>query len=88
MKKTRGKVKSDTDLLRECKKGDIKAFEQLVLRHQETIYFFALRLVGNEIEAQDLAQNTFIQVFKNVHKFKEKSEFNLHFALEEQNSDI
>ncbi|MDY6973178.1 MAG: sigma-70 family RNA polymerase sigma factor [Thermodesulfobacteriota bacterium] len=68
-------MKSDIELLHEFKKGNPRAFDQLVLRHQKTIYFLALRLLGNEVEAQDLAQNTFVQVFRNAHRFKGKSEF-------------
>ena len=68
-------MKSDAELLQEFKKGNLEAFDQLVLRHQKTIYFLVLRLVGDETDAEDLAQKTFVQVFKNGHRFKENSQF-------------
>jgi len=68
-------LKSDIELLQEFNKGKFEAFDQLVLRHQRDIYFLTLRLAGNEMEAEDLAQKTFIQVFINGHKFKGKSQF-------------
>ena len=68
-------MKSDTELLQEFKNGSNEAFDQLVLKHQKSIYFLILRLVGNKIEAEDLSQKTFVQAFKNSHRFKGKSQF-------------
>ena len=41
--------------------GDTEAFEALVLEHQNKVYSLALRMVGNEEDARDMAQEAFIR---------------------------
>ncbi len=62
-------------LIRRSKKGDRDAFEVLALNYMNKTYNIALGLVGNEEDAKDVVQETFIKVFRGIHKFKEKSKF-------------
>ena len=62
-------------LIRRSKKGDRDAFEVLVLNYMNKIYNIAFGLVGNNEDAKDVVQETFIKVFKNIHTFKGKSQF-------------
>ena len=39
--------------------GDTEAFEALVLEHQNKVYSLALRMVGNEEDARDMAQDVY-----------------------------
>ena len=45
--------------------GDTEAFEALVLEHQNKVYSLALRMVGNEEDARDMAQEAFIRAFNS-----------------------
>lgn len=50
------------------------AFKALVRKHQEKVRNTCYRFVGNPEDAEDLAQDVFIQVFKSLSEFREESE--------------
>lgn len=62
-------------LLEKAKAGDISAFEQLIECYQRKIYNIALRIVGNYDDANDLAQEVLIRIFKSIGSFKQQSSF-------------
>jgi RNA polymerase sigma-70 factor (ECF subfamily) len=66
---------SDEELLRMFRDGDNPdyAFNLLVRKYQEKIYFFIRRMVVNHDDANDLVQNVFIKVWRNLHHFREDS---------------
>ena len=55
--------------------GDSSAFEKLVLRYQNQVYNLALRMVSNETDAQDLAQEAFIRAWRALGSFQYSSQF-------------
>jgi RNA polymerase sigma-70 factor (ECF subfamily) len=66
---------SDNQLLDQYAAGDETAFEQLVRRHQRTIYDLAYRMLENHADAADLAQKAFVQAFLNLRTFRRESSF-------------
>jgi RNA polymerase sigma-70 factor, ECF subfamily len=66
---------SEKLLLEKSKAGDIAAFEQLIECYQRKIYNIALRIVGNYDDANDLAQEVFIRIYKSIGNFKQQSSF-------------
>jgi RNA polymerase sigma-70 factor (ECF subfamily) len=50
-----------------------KAFEALVIKYQEKLYWHIRRLVHFHEDADDVIQNTFIKVFKNIKSFRSDS---------------
>lgn len=56
-------------------KGDTKAFSVLVDRYKHMVYTLALRMVRNKEEAEEVSQDTFLNVYKNLSKFKADSKF-------------
>ncbi len=62
-------------LVHNSQKGDLDAFEQLVIKYQDRIYTLALRYLGNEEDAWDAAQEVFIKAYKSLHTFKGTSSF-------------
>jgi RNA polymerase sigma-70 factor (ECF subfamily) len=50
--------------------GDMAAFDEIMREHQETVFRVAMRFVKNEVEAQDVAQDAFLNVFRKLHTFK------------------
>jgi RNA polymerase sigma-70 factor (ECF subfamily) len=73
--KDRGMEASDNHLIDRYTAGDDTAFEQLVRRHQRTIYDLAYRMLENHADAADLAQKVFVQAFLHVHTFRRESSF-------------
>ena len=66
---------SDAILVKKAQLGDSRAFGKLVTRYQNKVLYLAYDLVGSYIDAQDIAQNSFFQAFKNLAFFQAKSSF-------------
>lgn len=61
--------KSDADLLGEALAGGKTAFTLFIRRHQETVYRFVRRYVGDSEEASDLVQETFVAAWEAIGRF-------------------
>lgn len=66
---------SDLALATAAGKGDMGAFEQLYERHNRRVYSLCLRMTQNPAEAEDLAQEAFIQLFRKIGSFRGDSAF-------------
>jgi RNA polymerase sigma-70 factor (ECF subfamily) len=55
--------------------GDTDAFRQIVERYQSKVYNLALRMTGNPEDALDIAQESFLRVFRALKTFKGDSSF-------------
>ncbi len=64
---------TDEELVALAAGGDEKAFNTLVEEHLREVYSFAVRLVGNQHEAEDIVQETFVKVWKNLKKYNPAS---------------
>ena len=65
----------ETDLLAQAQAGDHHAFAQLYSLHKRRIYSLCLRMVGNVAEAEDLTQETFLQLHRKIATFRGDSAF-------------
>lgn len=63
------------DLIVRAQGDDLGAFEGLVLMYQDKVYTHCLRLAGNPDDAQDLAQDVFVQAFKGIRSFRSEADF-------------
>lgn len=66
---------SDLALAIAAGKGDMGAFEKLYERHNRRVYSLCLRMTQNAAEAEDLAQEAFIQLFRKIGSFRGDSAF-------------
>jgi RNA polymerase sigma-70 factor (ECF subfamily) len=66
---------SDHMLAQRAAGGDIEAFEALYERHNRRVYSLCLRMTQNASEAEDLAQEVFIQLFRKIGSFRGESAF-------------
>lgn len=57
-------------LIRQAKKGDVAAFNRLVLHYQEVVYNVAYRIMGEPQSAEDIAQETFITAYQSLNSFR------------------
>ena len=60
----------DQQLLQALRQKDEKAFRQLVISYQEMIISTCYGFLHNQQEAEDVAQEVFIQVFRKIDKFR------------------
>ena len=65
----------DVDLVKRTQNGDIRAFEKLFLSYQKRVYNLAFRMSGNEADAADLTQETFIHAYQSIAKIKNAEAF-------------
>ncbi|OGY41200.1 MAG: hypothetical protein A2Y82_02030 [Candidatus Buchananbacteria bacterium RBG_13_36_9] len=68
---------TDIQLIKKHLKRDSQAFELLISRYLKPIYSFIYRLVKNADEAEDITQEVFIKVWKNLKKFDQKKSFKI-----------
>ena len=50
--------------------GDLGAFNQLVLKHQDAAYHHALAMLNDEWRAEDVTQDSLLKAFQNIHGFR------------------
>ena len=60
---------SDEYLINAYREGDEGVFTELVERHLKSTYSFAVRLTGNENDAEDIVQESFLKAWKHLKKF-------------------
>mgnify|MGYP001038973868 FL=1 len=68
-------IEKEKKLVGQAKKGNIKAFEQLVLEHEKIVYNIIYRIMDNEEDTYDLSQETFIKAYTKINQFNEESRF-------------
>ena len=70
-------VQSDPDaaLMLRVKRGDRAAFAELVDKYKQPVMNFIFRRLRDETEAEDLAQNVFLQVYKSRGRYKQTAKF-------------
>ena len=72
---TETKETTDYALAQKAADGDMQAFEELYKRHNRRVYSLCLRMTQNVSEAEDLAQEVFIQLFRKIGSFRGESAF-------------
>jgi len=65
----------DAALMLRVKRGDVRAFEQLVEKYKHPVINVIARTLRDLTEAEDLAQNVFVQVFKSADRYKATAKF-------------
>jgi RNA polymerase sigma-70 factor, ECF subfamily len=68
-------VDPDAALMLRVKRGDMAAFTQLVETYKQPVINLAYRTLRDETEAEDLAQNVFVQVFKSAPRYQVTAKF-------------
>ncbi len=68
-------MREDGELIQRCKEGDLEAFEMLVKKYRNEAVNIAYSLLGCRADGEDVAQESFIKIYRNIGGFKEKSKF-------------
>lgn len=66
---------SDWDLVALAHKGDMGAFAELVRRHERPIVHFCQRMLGSREDAEDVAQETFVRVYRYLPRLTPSAKF-------------
>lgn len=65
----------DVRLMALVSEGDSGAFEQLVERHQRLVVGTVTRMLGNNSDAEDIAQQVFVRVWKSAKRYVPRAKF-------------
>ncbi len=65
----------DLSLVQALQVGDDSALDELMTRHKAALFGFICRYVGNEADAAELTQETFVRAYFNIRSFLPKSRF-------------
>jgi RNA polymerase sigma-70 factor (ECF subfamily) len=68
-------VDPDRELVERWQGGDGEAFAHLVRRHERRVFGLLLRMLGSVDEAQDVAQETFLNLHRHGHRFRSEARF-------------
>ncbi len=66
---------TEAEAIRLAQQGDAGAFERIYRLHSRRVYALCLRMVGNTAEAEDLTQDSFLQLFRKIGTFRGESAF-------------
>jgi RNA polymerase sigma-70 factor (ECF subfamily) len=64
----------DSDLITRAAAGDPTAFQALVERHRSMVYRVAYQFAGNHHDAEDIAQDVFIKVYRSLDRFRQDAQ--------------
>jgi len=67
--------KTDQDYILEIRSGNVNAYAMLVNKYKDMTFTLALRMVGNQEDAEEVAQDTFVKAYKALDSFKGTSKF-------------
>jgi RNA polymerase sigma-70 factor (ECF subfamily) len=68
-------MQGDEIAIARARRGDRDAFRVLVERHSRVVFRLAFRMTGNEIDAEDMVQETFLKAWKQIGKFDGRASF-------------
>ena len=62
-------------LIQRCLAGDQSAWEDIVRQHRRKVFNIAYKFVGKHDEAEDLTQDIFLKIFRSLHTFDRRANF-------------
>ncbi|MEW6227057.1 MAG: sigma-70 family RNA polymerase sigma factor [Bacillota bacterium] len=65
----------DGVLVRRCREGEGTAFEEMVATYYRRIWNIAFRMIGDADNADDIAQEVFVRVYRSIRRFRRRSSF-------------
>jgi len=66
---------TDRDLVLRTRRGEVEAFGEVVARYQQSVFNVCFRMLGERMEAEDLAQETFIRAYTRLETFDAERPF-------------
>ena len=67
--------REDSFYIEKTLEGDLNAFGQLIQKHEKYAYTLAFRILKNQEEAEEAAQDAFMKVYYSLNSFEGKSKF-------------
>ena len=68
-------MENEDEIIKKAQDGSVDAFERIVELYQNKVYSLVCHMMKNQNEVEDIAQEVFIKIYKNINKFQGKSSF-------------
>ncbi len=65
----------DLEVVNRCKKGDIDAFEEMVIKYQKKMFNISYRMIGDYNDAAEVVQDAFVSAYRKIKDFKGNSKY-------------
>jgi RNA polymerase sigma-70 factor (ECF subfamily) len=69
---------SNNELIEKFQNGDDKAFDELIQNNLNNVFGFFMKITRDEMAAEDLAQDVFMKLYKNLKNFRHDSNFSTY----------
>jgi RNA polymerase sigma-70 factor (ECF subfamily) len=63
-------LEEDKELIKRCQRGDLGAYEDLIVLYGKRIFNICYKLLGDYHNASDITQEVYIKIYRNIKKFK------------------
>jgi RNA polymerase sigma-70 factor (ECF subfamily) len=70
-----GSEMPEAEAIERARNGDVRGYESLYHSHRSRVYSLCLRFTGNTSDAEDLAQDVFLQVYRKISTFRGDAKF-------------
>ncbi len=81
-------ARDDKQLISDHLDGDEEAFRVLVDRHLRPVYGFVCRVTGDRSEGEDIAQEVFVRVWKNLRRYRSEDSFKVWLFAIARNASV
>lgn len=68
-------IQSDAELVELARNGDLESFEVLISRYEQKVYSLSMRMLRQRQDAEDVTQQTFLNVMEHLTQFRGESSF-------------
>jgi len=66
---------NDENLVYRCQTGDNTAFDKLVYKYQQLVFRLAYRIVGSDVDVEEIAQEVFLRAYRGIKNFRGDAAF-------------
>jgi RNA polymerase sigma-70 factor (ECF subfamily) len=66
---------NNADLIQKASSGDLAAYQKFIRLYSSRVHAIAYQMVGNSIDAQDIAQEVFVRLHRSLHTYKPRFSF-------------
>ena len=73
--RAKGEPDDDAQLVKQAQKGDLRAYDELVIRHRGRIFAMVRNMIHHEADAWDLSQDVFVKAWQALPRFEAKARF-------------
>jgi len=68
----------EKEIIRRCQENDLSAYKMIYDRYEQPLLHTALRILGQQQDAEDAVQTTFLKLYRGIHNYRLDSQFSTY----------